>query len=538
MGAKHLSLNTAQKKGHIYLGQPIQSKENNYDITLFEISDELFSQVSNDVKDDNGVTIKTAIFTGTVEDLFGKEVRKLRPVFSNFEVKEDEHTSVVGFVNQIAQRKFLSNLTFLVKGKHGSFAEKGDSGTPIVLYEKNSRVLQIVGFVIGGTTNVPGYDTLCIFLPEAIKYLEKTYSVSLSTELHEHTRMLTKPAIPIGCRIYANIPTEIINKVDLLTIALNFVSNTFESCNVDKFGELLKLEKDLKRKVYNGLVLEEGIQTDNSTYGTVCYGCQAVSLMSKGQRVDSEIDIRHAFECIPKCPEMRLWLVYKTVSCLTQFCALFYPHGSLECLEILFQEAISFSNKSSKIKGFPEETIVKLMAHMSQIYQYQFSNVLSNRETKLLTKSAQKFRAKAILFARKAVTEAKRIHDKKQTLFSATRLAGAKGELAYSLLGCGHFYEGINEAEISEEEIEEAKIIVEDIRNSKEKIFLVQSLLVNIVECDLAFREKRLDEALAIAKKCHALACEKKFYFEIRRAHSRVKYVQSKLTAEDMPKCL
>lgn len=530
--ASSITLNTAQERGHILLGQPMQISQdlaNLKDIAaVFEVKDNLPFEVSNEVRDIDSNTRRVVPFSGNIQDLYGRRVMKLRPYYSSFKVNHDDTTSLSGLVNtRRIHTKFGSSFFFFVKGENGLFSQKGDSGTPVVIYVPGCNDLQMVGFIVGNTKGVSEYDTSCVFLPEVIKHLEETHKISFSMTTPVTS---TKPVVPIGSRIYLNSSSVINLESDLLELAIAIMSRPFKSCNINTMDDLFRKEKDWKRAIYNGLAFSLHSECDNPTQRTLTFGCLALSSIFKGQRVDSELSLRYAFECLQKCKEMTSCIFSRILGHLTQFYAIFDTAETREHLQTLFQKAVVFSNKNSEVEGFPSEAVVKICLNLSQTYQRRYSNISKKNKRRIKTKPTVLLRTNAITWARRAVVEAQKIYYKKKTRFSTSRLAVAKCELAYSLLGCGHYYKNIREGEIPRADIEEAEVILRQVREYIEDIFVVPSLLVNIVECDLAFRLKRYPEALAIARKSHARALENSIFFVARRTNNRYSYIHSKMS--------
>lgn len=518
---------TTNELRHFSIGKPVEIPHdtNNYDVDIFEVLlDDSFA-VSNEIQDENVVTKQVCLYEGSIENLLGKRVRKLRPGFSYFKVNNDD-TSTYGHVyNKEEHRSLGSNLNFLVKGENGKFAREGDCGSPVVLVDTESEKLQIVGLIGGGTNN--RNDTFCIFLPAAVKHLEKVYNMNLTTKL---SKLSSAVRVPVGCRIYANCQSKCNFTADLAELAIDIADEEFSECDLDKFPGLVKLEKDMKSELYNG-TFNRKLESDNPSSVAIYHCCRALYSMMTGQFLDSDHDLKMAILSTVKCPDIKLWLFAKILSNLTQHFALFDATESRNFHEQLFIMAILFHDENIKTQGFPKETGSKILLHLSQAFQKLYSNKRNSPKTRRMTKKILQHRTSAIKWVRQAVEKAERIHNIKQTTFSYGRLVRIKIELAYALLGCGHFFASIREDEVTEEEIQEAQSILQEIQ----EIILCNNAELEcqllIVKCDLAYRLGKYKEAFSFAEQCYDIALTANIRLAKFRAHRRKSIIQELLTS-------
>lgn len=507
-----IALKTRQKEEYVVFAEHFVNREHDpSDIDLVEIDSNVADGVRNEIENENGLIYKAVTYHDSLENLHGKQVFKLRPRFSDFKVNADK-TSEFGIVDS---KKFGPKF-FVVKGNNGAFSEEGDSGTPIALWNSEENEYVVAGFVVGDI----GGLTCCWFLPEALKYLEKTYCMTLSTRL---ANKYINPRIPIGSKIYINCPSIPKISVDLIATVTEIAVDTFHGCEVKSFAWLVEKENELKKHLYdrNQLDLVHTSYSDSPVWKAVENSLHACDCMFKGLHVDTELYLKEAIFYIMKCPDIKLRLFGKFVTYLTWYLVTLDTNEQNQRLEKLFKSILHFCNLNKDKEGFPVETFVNLSLDVSRYYQKLYSNVCSPQER------YEKLRKEAIDWSAIGHTLAKSIYEKRVSRFSAARLTLAKTEEATSLVGCGHSFVNAQntDVQIPFGDIEKAeKLLNEEV--TEETCFAMQIALYQLARCDLCFRRGQIKEAYEYAQDCHKQASQKQMRFLAVRAFTRMEFLK------------
>lgn len=531
---KHLTLKTAQHQGHISFGKINRAKlvQSQVDyaecVDLFEITEAYKQCVRNEILDENGEPMKVVLYDGPIESLYGKCVTKLRPSFSDYEVNSEDNTTIAIVQGKKVHQQYGSLNTFLVKGRQGSFSKEGDSGTPIVLVDKKSKDLILVGIVSGGIDNNNDFDTACLFLPTAVKSLEERYCMSLSMKLCDTRK---QPPVPMGCRIYLDcVPTTIDGLNNLLDLASVMAKQVFIDCRMDGFQSIRDKEKMLKEMVYDGnsFGISQCFQTDNPVSMAIEHGLKAFHSILNGLRKDAELYLLTAFRCTTRCPDLMLWLFCKNICYLVWFLSTFEVHRS-RCRsndDIIKDVAMFYDNNRTKA-GFPRELDVNLPLALSQLCQNEFI-CMRHCESQAQTSFSWKQRKKAIELLKCATNFAERQHEDRPSAWCLVRRLQVKCQLAYCLLGCSHEYKTVNFEGIPEKDIQKARMLLDDVEKQQSNLLAIPRVSYLIAKSDLYYRQDMHDEALKVLEKCKDLATAKRLRSSTYMTHSRMKFLKGK----------
>lgn len=157
------------------------------DVDIIEMLNTSRIQIKTNYLNESGKKCDFRLYQGKFEDLFGETVfhcyRPNGEKDNKIETKTGRvkpMSSAIGIPSDASSAKSH----FVVKGTDGtSFAKPGDSGR-IVAREVNG-IIELVGIITWNEFNCKGSqetsedDSVCMFLPSAIEYLNKEYGMQL-----------------------------------------------------------------------------------------------------------------------------------------------------------------------------------------------------------------------------------------------------------------------------------------------------------------------------------------------------------------------
>lgn len=537
--AKHLTVKTADGNQHLKFGTPLHDTFscNDLDVEIFEIEPTISRLARNEVLDKQGIRRSVKLYTGSVKDLFGQKVRKIFPCYSDTVVHKSSTSQYAFFNDKKTYQTYCGKNTFLVKGVDGPFSREGDSGTPVILCDSHNNDLVLVGLIVGGVKNMNGYDTMCIFLPNAKSNLNSVYGMDLKTQLHDKS---AQGSISLGSRFFADRQPSFYNCIDMIEFAMAMASGNFSDCPTDCCSSLLKKEKNWTELTYDIKNFDnccDGFDSDSPALKAVEFGLKGCRCIFLGLSLNAEQYLKEALKCTAKCPDITLRLFGKNLCYLTRYLVSLNTKESRQRLEELFIKAAKFHDENVSKLGFPKETIVNLFLDISRHYQELYMKLCKrtkgNRKTK---KKLEQLRQSADKWAERAVAAAERIHYRKQSKFSGVRLTLAKCELAYCLLGCGHEITAVRIVKVPEESILRAEMLLDEAERNKENLFVVQTEKYLLCRTDLKFRQGKYEIALQTAKECQAVAIQKQLRPYITMTFKRIQVLQAVILQKGLAK--
>lgn len=560
---RHVTINSSKTidikpdpKTRLCLGKPVIGKSDDCpDIGLVKIIKDLRNNVNNQITDKSGKVRKLKLFEGPKSKIYGNRVFQCRtsglpsvdPVVYGRIMPEQYHEKVFGGVNSACQ--------LCIEASVEGFAVPGDCGTAVALESSlKTETIEMVGMICGGQDGL----TYCIYLPDAINWLQKHFKMQLELfmpeiELKRNMTVSTGddvikawswPLIECSSTIYFILKTpEAIApySFDLFEYVIRLFGMRYEEFSEDIYRDIIGQEKELKRLVNLRKALHSYpvFENDKPEYKALEEGLKATECLIAGQFKDVEKKLKIAMKCIPNCSGVALRLFPKNFTYTLWYYGLLNNAESRVQQETLIREGLDFYNQHVQSRGFPTEVGGYMHYEYSRLYiqRYDEERKLPRRN---LSREMQ-YQELAIKEARMAVHIMTQVHNNASTALSLVRKSFVEAELAFALLRCGNdFNVGQPETLLPKADIEEAETLLKNVtkavvRNGLLAEHAVKYCIYLVSLCDLYFRKGDTKKALSVAEDCLAFAKEKDNKRGILLSTIRIEFLRSVIKVRWLP---